>query len=54
MLFVVQGSVQISGEDFKPFTVERNQLAVIPSATPRWTLTGADSTEVIRILPAAD
>ncbi len=54
MLFVVQGSVQISGEDFKPFTVERNQLAVIPSAAPRWTLTGADSTEVIRILPAAD
>jgi mannose-6-phosphate isomerase len=54
MLFVVQGSVQISGEGFEPFTVERNQLGVIPSATPRWTLAGEDSTEVIRILPAAD
>lgn len=54
MLFVTQGSVQISGEDFEPFTVERNQLGVIPSATPRWTLAAEDSTEVIRILPAAD
>jgi mannose-6-phosphate isomerase len=54
MLFVTQGSVQISGEDFEPFTVERNQLGVIPSATPRWTLAGEESTEVIRILPAAD
>jgi mannose-6-phosphate isomerase len=54
MLFVTQGSVQISGENFEPFTVERNQLGVIPSATPRWTLAAEDSTEVIRILPAAD
>jgi mannose-6-phosphate isomerase len=54
MLFVTQGSLQISGESFEPFTVERNQLGVIPSATPRWTLTGEESTEVIRILPAAD
>ena len=54
MLFVTQGSVQISGEDFEPFTVGRNQLGVIPSAAPRWTLAGEESTEVIRILPAAD
>jgi mannose-6-phosphate isomerase len=54
MLFVTQGSVQISGENFEPFTVERNQLGVIPSATPRWTLAAEDSTEVIRVLPAAD
>jgi mannose-6-phosphate isomerase len=54
MLFVTQGSVQISGENFEPFTVERNQLGVIPSATPQWTLAAEDSTEVIRILPAAD
>ena len=54
MLFVAKGSVQISGEGFDPFTVERNQLAVIPSAAPRWTLAGEDTTEVIRMLPAAD
>jgi mannose-6-phosphate isomerase len=54
MLFVPDGSVQISGDGFDPFTVERNQIAVIPSASPRWSLTGQDPTEIIRILPAAD
>jgi mannose-6-phosphate isomerase len=54
MLFVTQGSLQISGEGFEAFTVGRNQLGVIPSATPRWTLAAEDSTEVIRVLPAAD
>jgi mannose-6-phosphate isomerase len=53
MLFVTKGSVQISGDGFDPFTVERNQIAVIPSAAPRWSLTGQDDTEIIRILPAA-
>jgi mannose-6-phosphate isomerase len=51
MLFVTRGRIHISG-DFEPFTVERNQLAVIPSSTPRWTFAGEDATEVIRILPA--
>jgi mannose-6-phosphate isomerase len=54
MLFVTRGSIQISGEGFEPFTVQRNQLSVIPSAAPRWTLTGEESTELIRILPSAD
>jgi len=54
MLFVTEGSVQVSGDGFDPFTVERNQIAVIPSASPRWTLAGQEPTEVIRILPAAD
>jgi mannose-6-phosphate isomerase len=53
MLFLTQGRIHVSG-DFDPFTVERNQLAVIPSSTPRWTLAAEDSTEVIRILPAAN
>jgi hypothetical protein len=54
MLFVMQGNLRISGDGFEPFTVERNQLAVIPSASPRWTLAGDEATEIIRILPAAD
>lgn len=54
MLFVSQGAVQIFGEGFEPFTVEHNRLAVIPSSTPRWTLTADGSTEIIRVLPTAD
>jgi len=54
MLFVTQGSVQISGDGFDAFSVDRNQLAVIPSAAPRWTLASEGTTELIRILPAAD
>jgi mannose-6-phosphate isomerase len=54
MLFVSQGSLHILGDGFEPFTVERNRLAVIPSSTPRWTVTGDESTEIIRILPTAD
>ncbi|MFP5229791.1 MAG: type I phosphomannose isomerase catalytic subunit [Acidobacteriota bacterium] len=54
MLFVAQGSVQLAGDGFEPFTVERNQVAVIPSAAPRWTLAGEETTELIRILPSED
>ncbi len=54
MLFVTQGSIHISGDGFEPFTVDRNQLAVIPSATPRWTLAGEQTAELIRVLPAED
>ena len=54
MFFVTRGSVQVSGDGFEAFTVEHNQLAVIPAATPRWTLAGEETTELIRILPAAD
>jgi mannose-6-phosphate isomerase len=54
MLFVTQGRVRISGDGFDAFTVERNQLAVVPSSTPRWTLAGEDGTEIIRILPAVE
>lgn len=54
MLFVVQGRMRISGEGFAPFDVERNQMAVIPASSPRWTLASEEVTEVIRILPAED
>jgi mannose-6-phosphate isomerase len=54
MLFVVAGRIRVSGDNFESFSVERNQLAVIPSSAPRWTLGGDDSTEIVRILPAAD
>ena len=54
MFFVPQGAVQVSGEGFEPFAVEHNQLAVIPSAAPRWTLAGEETSELIRILPVAD
>jgi mannose-6-phosphate isomerase len=54
MLFITQGNLRVSGDGFEPFAVERNQLAVIPSSSPRWTLAGDGSTEIIRILPAAD
>ena len=54
MLFITQGNLHVSGDGFEPFAVERNQLAVIPSSSPRWTLAGDGSTEIIRILPAAD
>lgn len=52
MLFVVTGRLRISGDGFTPFAVERNQMAVIPAAAPRWTLVTEEPTEVIRILPA--
>jgi mannose-6-phosphate isomerase len=54
MLFVTGGSLEISGDGFEAFTVARNQLAVIPSRAPRWTLAGEETTELIRILPAED
>jgi len=52
MLFVVEGRMRISGEGFTPFAVERNQIAVIPAATPRWTLVSEEPTQIVRILPA--
>ena len=51
MLFVAQGRIRISGDGFSPFAVERNQIAVIPASTARWSLGGDDPTVVIRILP---
>jgi mannose-6-phosphate isomerase len=54
MLFVAEGRIRISGEGFTPFAVERNQIAVIPASTPRWTLVSEHPTEVIRILPAEE
>jgi len=53
ILFVAAGCVRISGDGFSPFTVERNQIAVIPSASGRWSLHGDDSAEIIRILPVS-
>jgi mannose-6-phosphate isomerase len=52
MLFVAEGRIQISGEGFTPFAVERNQMAVVPASSPRWSLVSEGLTEVIRILPA--
>jgi mannose-6-phosphate isomerase len=59
MLFVVEGQVRISGvtldgEPFEPFSVERNQLAVIPASTARWSLAADGPAEIIRILPAGE
>jgi mannose-6-phosphate isomerase len=59
MLFVAEGRVRISGltqdgQPFEPFTVEPNQMAVIPAATARWTLATEGPSEIIRILPAAE
>jgi hypothetical protein len=54
MLFITEGRAQISGDGFEPFAVERNQIAVVPSLCPRWSLVGDEVTEVIRILPVAD
>jgi len=53
MLFVIDGRVHISGDAFSPFDVERNQLAVIPSASRAWSLEGQDLLEMIRIVPGA-
>ena len=54
ILFVSRGSVQFAGEGFETFIVERNQIAVIPSAAPPWTLASEDTAEIIRILPTTD
>ncbi len=54
ILFVAEGRMHISGEGFEPFSVERNQLAVVPSSAKRWTLHADDPAVIIRILPAAD
>jgi mannose-6-phosphate isomerase len=59
MLFVVEGRMRISGltadgKPFQPFAVERNQMAVIPASTARWTLAAEGPAEIIRILPAGD
>jgi mannose-6-phosphate isomerase len=59
LLFVVEGRVRISGvtlegKPFEPFSVERNQLAVIPAQTARWSLAAEGPAEIIRILPAGD
>ncbi|MGA7523934.1 MAG: type I phosphomannose isomerase catalytic subunit [Acidobacteriaceae bacterium] len=51
MLFVAEGRIRISGAGFTPFTVERNQIAVIPASTGRWSLAGEAPAEIIRILP---
>jgi mannose-6-phosphate isomerase len=54
ILFVAGGGIRISGDGFESFAVDRNQLAVIPAASPAWTLCSETSAEVIRIVPAAD
>jgi mannose-6-phosphate isomerase len=59
LLFVVEGRVRISGltpegKPFEPFGVERNQMAVIPASTARWSLSADGPVEIIRILPAGE
>jgi mannose-6-phosphate isomerase len=53
IFFVMDGGLHISGEGFAPFEVERNQVAIIPSASGRWRLEAGDSAEIIRIVPVA-
>ncbi|MGB6133064.1 MAG: type I phosphomannose isomerase catalytic subunit [Acidobacteriaceae bacterium] len=52
MLFVVSGELRISGTAFDAFTVERNQIAVIPAVATTWTIEPSAEAEIIRILPA--
>jgi len=54
ILFVVQGRIRISADGFESFSVERNQLAVIPSSTPCWDLDCDQAAGIVRILPAAN
>ena len=54
MLFVEEGSLRIAGDGFEAFAVERNQLAVIPCSTARWTLASEGPAAIVRIVPAAD
>jgi len=59
MLFVVEGQVKISGltpdgKPFEPFTVERNQMAIVPASTARWSLATDGPAEIIRIVPAGE
>lgn len=54
MLFVVEGRMRISGADFEAFTVDRNQVAVIPACPSRWSPGIEGAAEVIRILPSRD
>jgi len=54
LLFVTEGSIDISGEGFDPVTVQHKQIVVIPAASPRWSLSCEGSAEVIRIVPAGD
>ncbi|WP_124847129.1 type I phosphomannose isomerase catalytic subunit [Acidipila sp. EB88] len=49
LLFVVEGALQVTGEGFEPFTLNRCELAVIPAHALAWKL-GGDA-EVMRILP---
>jgi mannose-6-phosphate isomerase len=52
MLFVREGRMGIAGRTFEPFTVDRNQLMVIPAASEQWSISTDGPTEIIRILPA--
>ena len=56
MLFVAQGRARIagsaSGDGFESFSLEANQIAVIPASTARWGFAADSPTEVIRIVPA--
>jgi mannose-6-phosphate isomerase len=52
-LFVSEGQARLSGPDFESFVVGRNQLAVIPAAATRWSLSVEGTADVIRILPTA-
>jgi mannose-6-phosphate isomerase len=52
MLFVAEGTLRISGPSFEPFSVERNQLAVIPASAPSWKADTSQPAEIVRILPA--
>jgi len=54
MLFVAEGKISIASPSAEPFFVERNQLAVIPASTTRWSISAGGLAEIIRILPAQD
>ncbi len=49
LLFVSSGTLEINGEGFEAFSVDRCELAVIPASASRWQARG--TAEVVRMIP---
>ena len=54
MHFVLDGQLRIEGEGFETFTAFRNQLVVVPAATPAWRIEAEEPAAIVRILPQGD
>lgn len=51
VLFVAEGEITISGNDFDSFVVKKCQVAVVPAAAPHWTIASRSGSEIIQIMP---